>query len=341
MKVLVVLGPEKECRYSITNYTNFCTKIYRKKGHHVRVLRLKLINSDNRILIFFARYLFIPFQLFGKNADLIHLMDHSYGHSLLFTNKRSITTIHDLIPLEMNFSRNKIKSIISKGLFYLIIRITIKKSSHIIAVSKTTQNLLSNYFKISKKKILLAYNPPLSRKLEIFKDIEKDVDILLIGKNLYKNNIYAVKSCLNVNMRLNISWINPDYQLIKLFKNSNHLVKTYYGLNDKDLFEIYHKSKIILNLSSSEGFGWLPFEASQYNCCSIMSDIKIFRELHPSSIEYLQPLDNELLVSIFIKKVLNNKNLRKELLNNIFSDYEKLKKNKYSLIKCLNDICCI
>ena len=217
-------------------------------------------------------------------------MDHSYGHSLLFTNKKCITTIHDLIPLECNFSRNQIKSTISKILFYLIIKITIKKSANIILVSKTTQDLLKNYFKISESKLILAYNPPQNRKLEIFQDKNKDIDILLIGKNLYKNNIYAVKSCLNINMRLNISWINPDYNLVKLFKNSNHQVKTYSFLDDKNFFEIYHKSKIILNLSFSEGFGWLPFEASKYNCCSIMSDIRIFRELHPSSVEFYSHL---------------------------------------------------
>jgi len=341
MKVLLVVGPENENRFSMTNYTNICKKIYREKGYDVSILRLKLINSKNKILIFLARYLFVPIQLLGKEAELIHLMDHSYGHSLLFTNKKCITTIHDLIPLEFNFCRNQIKSIISKIIFSLIIKIIIKKSSNIIVVSKTTQNLLKNYFKISERKLILAYNPPLNRKLEIFKDKKKDIDILLIGKNFYKNNIYAVKSCLNIKMKLNIIWINPDYNLVKLFKNSDHIVKTYCFLDDKYLFEIYHKSKIILNLSFSEGFGWLPFEASKYNCCSIMSDIRIFRELHPSSVEFLQPLDNEILVSNFIKKVLNSKNLRNKLLNNIFSDYEKLKKTKYSLKNFLNNINCI
>ena len=145
MKVLLVVGPENERRFSMTHYTNICTKIYREKGHDVRVLRLKLINSNNKTLIFLARYLFVPFQLFGKEAELIHLMDHSYGHSLLFTNKKSITTIHDLIPLECNFSRNQIKSTISKILFYLIIKITIKKSANIILVSK----LLKIYLRIT------------------------------------------------------------------------------------------------------------------------------------------------------------------------------------------------
>ena len=44
MKVLLVVGPENERRFSMTHYTNICTKIYREKGHDVRVLRLKLIN---------------------------------------------------------------------------------------------------------------------------------------------------------------------------------------------------------------------------------------------------------------------------------------------------------
>ena len=162
MKVLLILGPENEKRISMTNYSKICLKIYEKNGYNTEVFRLKLLSS-NKILKFLARYFLVPFQLIGKHADIFHVLDHSYGHSVLFVNKKCITTIHDLIPLELSLKKNKFNELISRFLFRTIIAITIKKSSKVIVVSKTTQYLLRKYFNL-KKELYLGYNPPINRK---------------------------------------------------------------------------------------------------------------------------------------------------------------------------------
>ena len=336
MKVLLILGPENEKRISMTKYSEICLKIYEAKGYEVKVFRLNILNSKNKVLRFFTRYFLVPFQLLGKNADLYHVIDHSYGHSILFLNKKCFITIHDLIPLELDLKKNKLEEAISKFLFKLIILIGIKKSSKILVVSNTTGKLLGNFFNLNKK-ILLSYNPPINRELPYLASYSKDIDIILFGSSTYKNNIYAVNVCLEIKKKLRIFWINPDYSLLKILK-VKHEIETRENLNDIEIFRIYSRSKLILNLSLSEGFGWIPFEASQYECCAVMSNINIFRELHPSSINNLQPLKNVHYVSKYIENLLLEDSYRKDTLRKIVNDFEKIKFTKYSINNALGDI---
>ena len=95
---------------------------------------------------------------------------------------------------------------------------------------------------------------------------------------------------------------------------------------------------MILNLSLSEGFGWTPFEASFFDCCSLMSDINIFREIHPSSLVYLQPLKNVDRLINSISKVLTNDSFRFILLDNIRKDYKVLTRSENSLKKELFEL---
>ena len=69
-----------------------------------------------------------------------------------------------------------------------------------------------------------------------------------------------------------------------------------------------------------------------------MSNINIFRELHPSSINYLQPLNNVHYVSKFIENLLIEENFRKSILRNIVNDFDKIKFSKYSITNAIGDI---
>ncbi len=327
MDVTLVLGPAIENRNSMTAYSILCKKIYESYGHKVNIRRLKFVYPMNTYTIAFSRYFLIPFQLIGLKTDIIHVLDHSFAHSLLFTNNFSVITIHDLIPLEKKFKLNIFKKII----FFSIIWIGLQRSNLSFAVSKTTLELVNKIFH-KPKNITLAYNPPVNRELQYLPPkFIKDIDILLIGSEKYKNHIYAIEACLNIESTLNIHWINPDSSLIYLLQASHHIFETSSGLIDEELFEIYKRSKLTLNLSFCEGFGWIPFEASRFDCCPLMSDIKIFKELHPSSLKVLQPLDNVQSVSDFVDKLLVNDVLRKKMLQNINNDLKNLTESKHSI----------
>jgi hypothetical protein len=47
-----------------------------------------------------ARYLGYPSQAWRRRGDLNHIIDHGYGHLIwVLGAKRTIVTVHDLIPL--------------------------------------------------------------------------------------------------------------------------------------------------------------------------------------------------------------------------------------------------
>ena len=55
-----------------------------------------------------------------------------------------------------------------------------------------------------------------------------------------------------------------------------------------------------------------------------MSNINIFRERNPSSINYLQPLNNVINVSKFVEKLLIEESFRIDILKNVINDLKKL-----------------
>lgn len=337
MKILLILGPLNEKRISMTNYADYCKNIYQSKGLEVEIFRLKIINSKNTIVRAFSRYFLVPFQMIHKKADIFHLIDHSYGHSLIFTKSTCFSTIHDLIPLEIKKKESYIKSSISRLFFYFIISITLKKSSKIFVASKSTINLLDKFFN-KPRNLILAYNPPINKKLPNLDCSVKDIDILLIGSNFYKNNNFAFNTCLKIKQKLSITWINPNMSLVRNIGKTNHKINTLTNISDHELYKIYSRAKVILNLSLSEGFGWMPFEASFFDCCSLMSDINIFREIHPSSLIYLQSLKNVSKLIDSISKLLTKDSFRSILLDNIRKDYKILNRSENSLKKELCEV---
>ncbi|MCL5004201.1 MAG: glycosyltransferase family 4 protein [Patescibacteria group bacterium] len=209
----------------------------------------------------------------GNQADVNHILDHSYGHLLNFLDpKRSVVTCHDLMPLiyEKNESlRREFESVVGN----------IKKAAKVIADSVDTQNDLIKYLSVPEDKITVVYLgvDPVFRPFSFKeKTAARKKFGLPEGKIIFSHG------------RADLPWKNTE-GIIRAFSEVAKAVPGAYLLkvnsltseqtallkqlglseryleidnpSDKDLAGLYNLADVFLSPSFKEGFGLTVLEA--------------------------------------------------------------------------------
>jgi glycosyltransferase involved in cell wall biosynthesis len=103
----------------------------------------------------------------------------------------------------------------------------------------------------------------------------RDIDVLMFFRNLkFKGDdiIFSLAKEINT-MGYKVHLIcgkNSENKLKEIGGYSN--IFTHFRTSDKDVAELYARSKIVINSSISEGFGAIPREAIDYGCYCISSN---------------------------------------------------------------------
>jgi len=105
-----------------------------------------------------------PFELYKENLDLMHF---THFNSPVLYFKKSIVTIHDIIPYF--FPGHKMKSLLRRTGFMAVFFSSVRKASRVIAVSENTKNDIAKYFGTNKEKIVTIYEG-VDKEFKIIKD---------------------------------------------------------------------------------------------------------------------------------------------------------------------------
>ena len=324
MKVIILLGISHDKRYSMENYALSVYRIYHRLGFDVSVQFLDESVRRSRLLTFFTRYLILPIRSFGINSDIVHVVDHSLGHIVPFLRCKTIYTIHDLIPLNPSVSGVGILSRIS---FYLLVFLGLCFAYRSYCVSKFTSEQVEVFYPFFAK-IDSYYHVLYSLQKTTAKTSHSKqflFDILLIGNQSYKNNRLAVHLLTHAKIpTLNVCTLNMNNSHLLSKLRERHFLTCYSNVDNVNL--LFSQSKIFLCLSKLEGFGYLPFEASVYGCCPVMSDIPIFRELHNHSKEFMINIEsvNETKFAEMILELDSNEVSRSKRITRVRKDLEIL-----------------
>lgn len=288
------------------------------------------------------------------DIDIFHSPDIA---NFPIIKKKLIVTIHDLawkkFPAFYPFRTRRVCD--------LMLKRTIKKADHLIAISKSTKNDLVDYLNIDEEKITVVYEGcdiGRFKPLQITDEIRNSYNIkgnyiLSLGDiNPRKNIERLIKAfaILDNHVKRNYCLVlagNKGYKfkelqnLINYLKLENKVITTGY-IRDDDLPMLISGADLFVYPSLYEGFGLPILEAMACGTPVITSNISSMPEIAGKAAILADPYNVEEIADA-IKRVLSSTNLQSSLINagflrsNEFSLEKMAKETLAAYKKCLNN----
>lgn len=341
MRIVLDIGP-------IDSASTSAHKV-RGVGKYITLLRDNLQKFDNK-----NTYVFSSNPESEKNVDLIHYpyFDPFFLTLPIFKRKRSLVTVHDLIPLthkkqfpvgvkgeirwKLNKSRlNQVDGIItdsfaSKDAIHRITGISEKKIFPVyLSVDQEFRKLEHGNWKVElvKKYNLpekfvvyvgdVTWNKNLPNIVKASK--EAGVSLVMVGKAVGED-LFDFKSPWNASRKI---VLEETYQNPLFIKAG--FVPT------EDLVGIYNLASALIMPSFDEGFGLPVLEAMKSGCPVITSNCGSLPEVAGDAALYVDPEDQRSIATA-INEVVDSRELREELKTKGTSQAEK-----FSIEKMIKD----
>jgi len=306
----------------------------KKQGHNVKVItgkwNIDLKNPDIiQVNLIRKSFFWLPQFIFRvnkimktSNFDVIHLNGPKALTPFLFSNnKKFISTIHDLGPIETKFSILPIEK--------ELIKLIVKRASIITTCSEFVRHQIKQFFpKTNINKIFNLYSaieskffPYPSEAMVLKRKMGLKGPILLyIGRIASYKGVPDIIKAFQIakqqikNLELVIGG-TPDFSMKKTYEE---WIETYpdikfTGFVNTDEIPVYYSmADIFITYSyASEGFGLTPIEAIACGTPVICSSLKVFKEVLGDNAIFVPPKRPDALA--------------KEIINLIKDDDKRLK----------------
>ncbi len=264
-----------------------------------------------------------------------------------FVINKNIKKILSILDMGYFISRNNPYPFLDRIYMKIMIPISCRLADKIVAISKNTKKELVSFLKIPKEKIKVIYlgvskNYRTIKNKAVLKKIQKkyclDRPFIFYSgsisprKNLKRLilSFEKIKNKFNLDLVItgNKAWNNKEEeQMIK----ENPRIKVLGCIPQRDLIHLYNLAEVYLYISLYEGFGLPILEAQACGCPVITSNISSMPEVAEKGALLVNPYSvNE--IARAMKKVLENKKLRKKLIN---EGYKNVK--RFSWKKCAKE----
>lgn len=311
-------------------------------SHDIERLKNKqfFINSKFRLIrwIFQFRYLFwkqvvLPIKLYYNKADILICPDYVLP---VFTSSKKIVVIHDNLfwKYPQNYPSLWLKYFIG------LIEAGIDKRTQIVTTSNYSKVGLSDIFKDHRIKSIYQSSEEGLSNIELVKKkyithvgtFELRKDILTLVKAFKKINedgcnefdlVLAGSTFINGNDDVYSEIIN---YINKHGLKKNVIIPGYISRNE--IVKLYKESILYVFPSIDEGFGIPLIEAMKLGVPVISSDIEIFKEIGKDSIFYFE-VGNENDLFDKLKILLNNEELREDLINSGKQNIKRFSRNNF------------
>ncbi len=263
----------------------------------------------------------------SEGVDIFFSPSSYITPSLMPKSVKTILTVHDLVAFLFPNTHNKKATMIEK----ITLKRALKKSSHIVTVSKNTKKDLLKKFKYDPDKISIVpcagseeFRPMDKEKLgDFIKQTNLPPKFFLAVGTIEPRKNYT--GLIRAFVRLNK--IHPDVNLIVVGQKGwgyeeffnlirknylNQKVHTLGYLSNKSLMNLYSLSQALVFPSFYEGFGIPPLEAMRCGCPVIASNTSSIPEVVGDSAILINP-ENPKEITAAMQKILTDENLRKDL----------------------------
>lgn len=287
------------------------------------------INTNfQKVLAPFAQFSYAEqFQLLGLikklKPDLVHF---SFVQQPLLYFGNKVTTIHDLTPLRFK-SRglNSFSYQFKKTLYWIMVKMAILSSKKILTPSKFVKTDLIKLTRKAKNKTTVTYEAGInaSSKKTMYKPMQNKKYIIYVGRAaVHKNLRNLVESFRLLQLdhpKLNLVLVGGDrnYQELKDYVAKRNILNIHFTgfVSDHELNWLYSKALAYVFPSLSEGFGLPGLEAIAHSAPVISSNASCLPEIYGDAALYFNPRDPE-DIALKIERVLNDKEYRKQLIEN-------------------------
>lgn len=298
-----------------------CIIFYTQKPKHKisgENIRSVILPKSNRI--FFEQFS-LPKAFKKYKIDLYHAPGNM--GIPLFSNVKSVLTVHDLIPLQYKnyFNYSKLP-FLSKLLYISRLKSSIKLADKIVSVSKFTKNELVAKG-VNPNKISVIYSGVnIFPKSISTKNIYGDYIINNGGLDIRKNADGLIKAFALVHkkfpkLKLVITGENPRFkkELSKLVKDldiTDSVIFTGY-VSENEMAGLIKNAKCLCYPSIIEGFGFPVLEAFSLGTPVIASNTSSIPEIAGDAAILVDPKITS-QISEAVIKILSNKNLSVSLI---------------------------
>ena len=305
-----LFAPKKTDLFIIPDSVELVTpgkKISKLMGSYWRVKKVSILLHSNKI-------------------DIFHGLSHLLPFGIEKTGIPSVTTIHDLIFLRYP----KFYSRIDTAMYLSIARSSCRRATKVIAISQQTKNDLVDFLGLDPEKIEVIYQSCNNLFYERISELQKALVrqrfnlpakfILCVGTiEQRKNQLAILEGVVKEKLDIPIVLLGKPTEYKKLLdefifeSNMRRQLTFLHGTNTTELQAIYQMAEIMVYPSFFEGFGLPILEAQASGCPVITSNISSMPEAGGEGACYIDP-GNSAEIGIAIRNILNNRDLREELI---------------------------
>lgn len=286
---------------------------------------------------YYKRSWHYPYTLTRQEADIFHVIDHSYGHLVYWlkkTGKTVVVTCHDLVNFiypENLYAQARLPHV-SMATWKFAVR-SMKSADRIIGVSHNTVIDATRILNLEPDSIDVVPNAVdyqfrrLSRKqLESFRQQHNvspgTIYLLNVGTVHLRKNILTILQVLKKlkerGLAIHLWKVGSDFtDEQKTFIQNYGLEKfiTYLGQPDiHTLVQIYNAADVLLSPSLYEGFGMTVLEAMACGTPVITSNVSSLPEVAGDAAILVDPMDVKAIVE-GICRLQNDSAYRKCLID--------------------------
>jgi glycosyltransferase involved in cell wall biosynthesis len=313
MKVILIGNYEPAGQQSMLRFASLMERLLIQSGHEVQILQPYPLFGNLPPMAFGAlgkkwlgyidQFIIFPLTLLTriKNADIMHICDHSSAMYLPWVKRRPhLITCHDLLAIRSacghvpqnptTFTGRILQDWIAQNL---------QRAQAVVCVSEQTQREFLSMVEGHAKVLRVVYNclpyPYQPKKTVPSQDylallgLDNTSFFLHVGGNQwYKNRLGALQLFHALIQFPEYS----QYHFVMVGKPLLNDLHDYIAINqldervhelvditDEELSALYSRAEALLFPSLAEGFGWPPIEAQACGCPVVISDIAPLNEI--------------------------------------------------------------
>jgi glycosyltransferase involved in cell wall biosynthesis len=260
------------------------------------------------------KYILYPLRLRRENADIYHIIDHSYGHLVLDLKKlkkQVVVTCHDLVNfIYPNNLASRAAFPLASMLAWKLATQGLQAADHVLVDSICTANDIIRFLRFEQDSVSVVplavdcqFQPLSEREKLSFRNAysisPNTTCIVHIGTVEQRKNIPTIlrvvgflrDSGVPVHFwKVGESFSDVQASLIKELGIED--IVTYLGRSDKStLIQIYNAADVLLSPSLYEGFGLTILEAMRCGTPVISSNTSALPEVAGDAAVLVDPLD--------------------------------------------------
>src|SRR5262245_26556019 len=275
----------------------------------------------------------VPFAIYRENIDVLHVPHHE---APIFNPSKLVVTIHDCVHLLFpDESSSKFRNYRS----YLKTKRVVETAKHVLAVSKSTKEDLTNIFELPESKISVVYNAlderfavnhtPEERKHVLERYQLKDPFVLYAGKIRSHKNLHRLIEAFAVlknelaedNRYKNLKLIiigdelsKHQYLRLTVVRSGAQQDVRFFGFVPYPILRVFYQSAVLFAFPSLyEGFGLPPLEAMANRTPVIASNTSSLPEVLDDAAVLVNP-ENVFDIARGMKLILWDDVLRQKLI---------------------------